>query len=87
MKLVDGEMRLKGPTMFTRYELLTLAQKSTKQGISYISEDPTLTGKAFDEEGFFKSGDCAEMVGGSYVLHGRTNIDGLETASKIPDTC
>ncbi|KAJ6787096.1 hypothetical protein PWT90_10884 [Aphanocladium album] len=61
VKLVDGEMRLKSPAMFTRY----------------ISDDPTLTNKAFDEEGFFKSGDCAELIGDSYILHGRANIDVL----------
>lgn len=53
------------------------AKKSINKGIRYISDDPTLTDKAFDEEGFFKSGDCAELVGDSYVLHGRANIDGL----------
>jgi malonyl-CoA/methylmalonyl-CoA synthetase len=36
-----------------------------------------LTDKAFDEEGFFKSGDAAELVGDCYVLHGRANIDVL----------
>lgn len=53
------------------------AKKSINKVIRYISDDPTLTDKAFDEEGFFKSGDCAELVGDSYVLHGRANIDGL----------
>jgi long-subunit acyl-CoA synthetase (AMP-forming) len=52
-------------------------KKSINKGVSYISDDPTLTNKAFDEEGFFKSGDCAKMVGHSYVLHGRANIDGI----------
>ncbi|OBT59320.1 hypothetical protein VE04_00252 [Pseudogymnoascus sp. 24MN13] len=61
VKLVDGEMRLKAPSMFSRY----------------ISDDPTLTEKAFDSEGYFKSGDCAEKVGDTYVLHGRANIDVL----------
>ncbi|KFY69362.1 hypothetical protein V496_00297 [Pseudogymnoascus sp. VKM F-4515 (FW-2607)] len=61
VKLVDGEMRLKAPSMFSRY----------------ISDDPTLTEKAFDSEGFFKSGDCAEKIGDTYVLHGRANIDVL----------
>lgn len=56
-----------------------------KTGLSYISDDPTLTDKAFDEEGFFKSGDCAELVGDSYVLHGRANIDGLKTRLKFRD--
>ncbi|CEJ91338.1 hypothetical protein VHEMI07056 [[Torrubiella] hemipterigena] len=62
VKLVDGEMRLKAPTLFTKY----------------ISDDTTLTEKAFDEDGFFKSGDCATLNGNSYTLHGRANIDGLE---------
>lgn len=35
-----------------------------------------MTEKAFDSEGFFKSGDCAEKIGDTYVLHGRANIDG-----------
>ncbi|KFY16238.1 hypothetical protein V491_05382 [Pseudogymnoascus sp. VKM F-3775] len=61
VKLVDGEMRLKAPSMFSRY----------------IADDPTLTEKAFDSEGFFKTGDCAEKVGDTYVLHGRANIDVL----------
>lgn len=71
--------------MFTRYELLTigLGRVLMKQ-FRYISDDPTLTDKAFDEEGFFKSGDCAELVGDSYVLHGRANIDGLKTLLNIP---
>jgi malonyl-CoA/methylmalonyl-CoA synthetase len=43
-----------------------------------------LTDKAFDEEGFFKSGDAAELVGDCYVLHGRANIDGLRTRFKFP---
>jgi malonyl-CoA/methylmalonyl-CoA synthetase len=37
-----------------------------------------LTEKAFDSEGFFKSGDCAKKVGDSYVLYGRANIDGTK---------
>ncbi|EKD12998.1 uncharacterized protein L3040_007081 [Drepanopeziza brunnea f. sp. 'multigermtubi'] len=61
VKLVDGEMRLKAPTMFSRY----------------ISDDPTHYERAFDEEGFFKTGDCVEKVGNCYVLHGRANIDVL----------
>ncbi|KFY31419.1 hypothetical protein V493_01126 [Pseudogymnoascus sp. VKM F-4281 (FW-2241)] len=61
VKLVDGELRLKAPSMFSRY----------------ISDDPTLTEKAFDSEGFFKTGDCAEKVGDTYVLYGRANIDVL----------
>ncbi|KFY18238.1 hypothetical protein V492_00058 [Pseudogymnoascus sp. VKM F-4246] len=61
VKLVDGEMRLKAPSMFSRY----------------IADDPTLTEKAFDSEGYFKTGDCAEKIGDTYVLHGRANIDVL----------
>ncbi|CAG8976830.1 hypothetical protein HYALB_00009094 [Hymenoscyphus albidus] len=61
VKLVEGEMRLKAPTMFSHY----------------ISDDPAQTRKAFDEEGFFKTGDCAEKVGDCYVIHGRANIDVL----------
>ncbi|PMD21337.1 acetyl-CoA synthetase-like protein [Hyaloscypha hepaticicola] len=59
VKLVEGEMRLKAPSMFSRY----------------LSDDPTLTEKAFDSEGFFKTGDCAEKLGDCYLLHGRANID------------
>jgi malonyl-CoA/methylmalonyl-CoA synthetase len=44
----------------------------------YISYDPTQTEKAFDSEGFFKTGDCAEKLGDCYLLHGRANIDGIE---------
>ncbi|TAQ83725.1 hypothetical protein B7494_g7947 [Chlorociboria aeruginascens] len=61
VKLVEGEMRLKAPSMFSRY----------------ISDDPTQTEKAFDSEGFFKTGDCAEKIGDCYKLHGRANIDVL----------
>ncbi|KAH8646949.1 hypothetical protein BGZ60DRAFT_570534 [Tricladium varicosporioides] len=60
-KIVDGEMRLKAPTMFSRY----------------ISTDPTVTEKAFDSDGFFKTGDCASKVGDCYTLHGRASIDVL----------
>lgn len=60
-----------------------ICKRRVNKGIRYISDDPTLTEKAFDEEGFFKSGDCAEKVGDSYVLHGRANIDGLKIGSKI----
>ncbi|CZT00093.1 uncharacterized protein RAG0_08240 [Rhynchosporium agropyri] len=59
VKIVGGEMRLKAPTMFSRY----------------LSDDPTQTEKAFDSEGFFRTGDCAEELGGCYILHGRANID------------
>jgi len=61
VKLVDGEVRLKAPSMFSRY----------------ISDDPTQTEKAFDSDGFFKTGDCAEKIGDCYKLYGRANIDVL----------
>ncbi|KAG0645085.1 Acyl-synthetase family member [Hyphodiscus hymeniophilus] len=61
VKLVDGEMRLKAPSMFLRY----------------LSDDPMQTEKAFDSDGFFKTGDCAEKLGDSYKLYGRANIDVL----------
>ncbi|PVH96546.1 acetyl-CoA synthetase-like protein [Periconia macrospinosa] len=61
VKIVDGDIRLKAPTMFSRY----------------ISHDLSVTAKVFDEEGFFKTGDCGSMVGDCLVLHGRANIDVL----------
>ncbi|KAL2067236.1 hypothetical protein VTL71DRAFT_1660 [Oculimacula yallundae] len=59
VRLVEGEVRLKAPTMFSRY----------------LSEDPTQTEQAFDSEGYFKTGDCAEKLENCYILHGRANID------------
>ena len=53
-------------------------RKAADRTKRYISTDPTNTQKAFDPEGFFKTGDCAEKIGDSYVLHGRANIDGIE---------
>jgi non-ribosomal peptide synthetase component E (peptide arylation enzyme) len=53
-------------------------RKRLTQKKRYLSDDPTQTEKAFDSEGFFKTGDCAEKLGDSYILHGRANIDGLE---------
>ncbi|KAG9241504.1 hypothetical protein BJ878DRAFT_545189 [Calycina marina] len=60
IRIVDGEMRLKSPSMFQRY-----------------LGDPAQTEKAFDCEGYFRTGDCAEKMGDSYTLHGRANIDVL----------
>jgi len=79
VKLVDGEMRLKAPTMFSRYTSKPfLFWLDANMNDRYISTDPTQTEKAFDADGFFKTGDCAEKIGDSYVLHGRANIDGNE---------
>ena len=44
----------------------------------YIADDTSLIEKAFDAEGYFKTGDCVEKIGESYKIHGRANIDGLE---------
>ncbi|PBP28706.1 hypothetical protein BUE80_DR000424 [Diplocarpon rosae] len=61
VKLVDGELRIKAPTMFSRY----------------ISDDSTHNQSAFDSEGFFRTGDSAEYLGDCYRLHGRSSIDVL----------
>ncbi|KAK6585696.1 hypothetical protein PZA11_002423 [Diplocarpon coronariae] len=65
VKVVDGEMRIKAPTMFSR------------EIQRYISDDPAHNKNAFDSEGFFKTGDSVEYLGDCYRLHGRTNIDVL----------
>jgi malonyl-CoA/methylmalonyl-CoA synthetase len=84
VKLVDGEMRLKSPSMFSRYEpchLPLLSRISHRK--RYICDDPTQTEKAFDSEGFFRTGDCAEKLGDSYILYGRVNIDGHNPSLRL----
>jgi malonyl-CoA/methylmalonyl-CoA synthetase len=78
VKIVNGEMRLRAPTMFSRYLSPAEDTEIMLTSIRYLSDDPSLTAKSFDEEGYFLTGDCAEMIGDSYKLHGRANIDGLE---------
>ena len=37
--------------------------------------DPEATRRAFDEEGFYKTGDIARQEGGLYYIEGRSAID------------
>src|ERR1700754_2348376 len=42
--------------------------------ISYLG-DEKLTQQAFDEEGYYKTGDLAELKDGQYIFGGRANSD------------
>jgi malonyl-CoA/methylmalonyl-CoA synthetase len=77
VKVVDGQMRLKAPSMFSRL-VIDLAPNDCRltYTIRYLSHDSNLTENSFDEHGYFITGDCAEKLGDSYKLHGRANIDG-----------
>jgi non-ribosomal peptide synthetase component E (peptide arylation enzyme) len=61
--------------MFSRYgKPLALHSTDTYLFRRYLQSDQTE--KAFDSEGFYKSGDCAEKLEDCYIIHGRASIDG-----------
>jgi len=58
-RLVDGELRIKGPQVFQEY-----------------LNKPEATKASFDEEGWFKTGDTAEVDNhGRYTILGRSSVD------------
>lgn len=71
---------------FLRGSLLTL-------GTSYI-DDEAATGAAFDDEGFYKTGDRAHRIGDKYYFDGRVSHDCMflsitncpSTSVKLKDT-
>lgn len=70
-------MRLKAPTMFSRHESNhSILSTNTYVLGRYLQSDQTE--KAFDSEGFYISGDCAEKREDCYVMQGRASIDGIE---------
>ncbi|KAJ6785768.1 hypothetical protein PWT90_06613 [Aphanocladium album] len=51
---------------------------------SYLN-DEKLTTEAFDKDGYFKTGDIAELKGGEYFYEGRANVDFIQfNIFKIP---
>jgi malonyl-CoA/methylmalonyl-CoA synthetase len=71
-----GELLIKSPIMFSQYAFRPLQKpQSISLTISSYLSDPVTTEQAFEDEGYFKTGDYVRRVGGQYVIDGRINSD------------
>lgn len=81
MKLSEGdygELCVKSPEMFTQYvchvKVLPLMNTNNAALNSYLG-DNNATQAAFDDEGYFKTGDLGKFEDGEYIFAGRANTD------------
>lgn len=70
-----GEILFKSPFMFTQYVRPNLLARITIQYLHSYLDNEAATKAAFDEDGFFKTGDLAHRVGDEYVFDGRAATD------------
>lgn len=75
----EGDILMKGPTMFDRSVELHHAEQqlmgsTDNKRVRYI-DDPKATREVFTDDGYYRTGDIARRAGQYYFILGRASID------------
>lgn len=83
----QGELLIKTPVLFTEY-VSGESDRSSVGNLTHLScrylNNPEATRNAFDEEGFFRTGDIVRYNGSVYEIEGRAECDCRSSARSPP---